>query len=108
MEQVRFPVPAGLYQGHFDENLSRLTLDLRVDNAAVEDVQALAGLNYPVTGVLTADLRASGTVYSLAGSGSVPISKLTLYGEPFQTLRSQLRVDREEVQLNNILVTHNA
>ncbi len=107
MEQVRFSVTAGLYQGHFDENLSRLTLDLRVDNAAVEDVQALAGLNYPVTGVLTADLRASGTVYSLAGSGSVQIAKLTLYVEPFQTFRSQLRLDREEVQLNNILLAHN-
>jgi translocation and assembly module TamB len=105
--QAGFSLTATLRQGSFDENLSRVVLNLRVDNAAAEDLQALAGLHYPISGMVTGEVHASGAVHSLRGNGSLQIAKLTAYGEPFQSFRSQLRLDGEEVQLNNVVLVHN-
>ncbi|HEY6307418.1 MAG TPA: translocation/assembly module TamB domain-containing protein [Candidatus Angelobacter sp.] len=105
--QAGFSLTATLRQGSFDENLSRVVLNLRVDNAAAEDLQALAGLHYPISGNVNGEVHASGAVHSLRGNGSLQIAKLTAYGEPFQSFRSQLRLDGEEVQLNNLILAHN-
>jgi translocation and assembly module TamB len=106
--QAGFSLTAGLRQGAFDENLSHLVLNLHLDNASVEDLQTLAGMHYPVSGIMTAEVHASGTMHNLRGNGSLQISKLTVYGEPFQSFRSQLRLDKEEVQLNNLVLAHNS
>jgi translocation and assembly module TamB len=104
--QVGFNVTAGLVHGSFDENLSQLVLDLRLANAGLEDMQAVAGLSYPVTGVMNADLHATGTLRTLRGAGNLQVSKLTVAGEPFQSFRGQLLLAPQEVQLNNIVATH--
>lgn len=104
--QIAFNVSAGLVHGSFDENLSQLVLDLRLDNAALEDMQALAGMSYPVTGILAADLHATGTLHTLRGAGNLQISKLTIADEPFQSFRGQLRLAGPEIQLNNIVAMH--
>ncbi len=105
--QAGFSATVGLRQGMFDEYTSQLTIDLRVDSADVADIQALAGLNYPVTGVASADAHTSGTVHNLRGSGNLQIAKLTVYGEPFRDFRSQVRLAGKEVQLSNIALAHN-
>jgi translocation and assembly module TamB len=58
--------------------------------------------------MMTADVHASGTAHNLRGNGSLQVVKPTVYGEPFQSLRSQLRLDKEEVQLNNLVLAHNS
>src|SRR5262249_47293769 len=95
--QIGFNVTAGLVHGSFDQNLSQLALDLRLDNAALEDLQTVAGMNYPVTGVLAADLHVTGAVRSLHGSGNLQVSRLTVAGEPFQSFRGQLRLAGPEI-----------
>jgi translocation and assembly module TamB len=105
--QTGFSATVSLRQGVFDEYTSQFTVDLRVDNADVADVQALVGMNYPVTGVVSGDAHASGTAHNLRGSGNLQIAKLTVYGEPFRDFRSQVRLVGKEVQLSNITLAHN-
>lgn len=106
-EQFGFSVTAGLRRGAFDANASQLAVNLHVENAEAEDLQQLAGLHYPITGTLTADIRASGVLPNLNGGGSLRMAKLTAYGEPFQSFSSQFRLDGRDVQLNNLLLVHN-
>jgi translocation and assembly module TamB len=105
--QIGFSLNAGLHRGEFDENLSQLKLDLRAENAPLEDLQALTELNYPVTGNVNADLHVSGSLRSLRGNGNLQIQKLTAYGENFLSFRSQLKIAGQEVQLNNLVAVHN-
>src|SRR5262249_42509239 len=105
--QVGVRGPLGLIQARFDEAASPLSLELPLGNVPVEDVQVLAGLHYPVTGVAGIDVRATGTARNLRGGGNLQIAKLTVYGEPFQGFHSQLQLVGREVQLNNLVLSHN-
>src|SRR5262249_51834301 len=105
--QLGFSGTTSLRHGAFDEDSSQLTLDLHLENAAVEELVALAGLDYPVTGVVGADLHASGPARNLRGGGNLKIAKLTIYGEPFRAFHSQIQFANTEVQLNNLFLGHN-
>lgn len=105
--QFGFSVTAGLSRGTFDEKQSQLALNLRVDSEPAEDLETLAGLTYPVTGIVTAEIRATGPVSNLHGAGHLQIARLTAYGEPFQSFSSQLRLEGKEVQLNDLVLVHN-
>jgi translocation and assembly module TamB len=105
--QVGFSGTIGLSHGRFDEANSPLSLDLRFGNVPVEDVQALAGLHYPVTGMAGIDLHVTGTARDLRGGGNLQIAKLTVYGEPFQVFHSQLQLVGREVQFTNLVLSHN-
>src|SRR6266700_4794853 len=105
--QIGLSATAGLHAGRFDVNTSRLTVNLHIQGASVEDMQTLAGIAYPVTGVLNADVQASGLASNLHGEGNVQITKLIAYGEPFRTFHSDLRIAGAETRLENILLAHN-
>ncbi len=105
--QVGFSGMVGLIHGTFDESTSPLTLDLHLGNLLLDDVKELAGLHYPVTGVAGVDVHATGTARDLRGYGSLQIAKLTVYGEPFQAFHSQIQLAGREVQLNNLVLSHN-
>ena len=105
--QLGFSAGATLHHGDFDDNSSQLNLTLHVQNENVADIQALAETNYPVTGLLNADLQASGTLRNLRGGGKVQIAKLTAYGEPFTAFTSDLRLNGSETALENIFLAHN-
>ena len=104
---VGFSGMVGLIHGTFEESISPLTLDLHLGNLFLDDVQELAGLHYPATGVAGVDVHATGTARDLRGYGSLQIAKLTVYGEPFQAFHSQIQLAGREVQLNNLVLSHN-
>jgi len=89
-----------------DDN-SAINLTLHLQDAPVEDLQPLLGVNYPVTGVLVTDLHITGTPVNPKGAGKVQISNLTAYGEPFKVFRSQIQIAGKQLQLTDILLTHN-
>ena len=95
--QLGFSASATLRQGDFDENTSQLNLNLHIQNENVEDMLRLAGTSFPVTGVANADVQATGTLRTLHGGGKLQIAKLTVYGEPFKTFASDLRLNGTEV-----------
>jgi translocation and assembly module TamB len=105
--QLGFSAAASLRHGDFDENTSQLNVNLHIQNENLEDMQALAGTRYPVTGVAIADFHATGTLRNLRGGGKVQITKLTAYGEPFKTFSSDVRLNGTEAQMENIMLAHN-
>jgi translocation and assembly module TamB len=105
--QFGFSAGATLHQGNFDERTSQLNLTLHIQNENVSDIQALAEINYPVTGVANADLQIAGTLSNLHGGGKVQISKLVAYGEPYKTFTSDLHLNGSNAALDNIFLGHN-
>lgn len=105
--QVTFSGSATLSGGTFDSKTTVMTANLQVQNAKVADVQALAGFHYPLTGMLNASVRVAGTLTNLKGSGSLNATNLTVYGEPFPQLRSDVNFAGQETRFNNILLSHN-
>ncbi|HEY1525276.1 MAG TPA: translocation/assembly module TamB domain-containing protein [Candidatus Angelobacter sp.] len=105
--QLGFSASSTLRQGDFDDNASQIKVALHIQNENVEDMQALAGTNYPLTGIANADVQAAGTLNNLHGGGKLQIAKLTVYGEPFKTFSSDIRVNGTEAQLENIQLGHN-
>src|SRR5262249_134418 len=105
--QIAFSLSCGLRQGDFDPNASQINASLRVQNENVTDMQAVAETNYPLTGVVNADLQLAGTLRNLHGGGKLQISKLTAYGEPFKSFTSDLHLNGSEAALDNLLLTHN-
>ncbi|HYX52576.1 MAG TPA: translocation/assembly module TamB domain-containing protein, partial [Candidatus Limnocylindrales bacterium] len=106
--QMNFSVSASLRNWVFDDRSSQVNLSLRVQDTNVEEVQALAGLKYPLTGIITADVRASGTPQDLRGNGNLQLNKLTAYGEPFNSFHSQFQFAGKQFQFNNLVLTHNS
>ncbi|HLJ29333.1 MAG TPA: translocation/assembly module TamB domain-containing protein [Candidatus Angelobacter sp.] len=113
--QVIFSGSASLNQGQFDARTSQVTVNLQVQNASLEDVETLTGfgfgagvgVNPPVTGSLNANVRATGTLGNLRGSGNLAASRLTIYGEPFTSFHSNINFAGQETQFGNILLSHN-
>jgi translocation and assembly module TamB len=105
--QLGFSASATLHQGDFDENTSQFNVTLHVQNGNVADMQALAGTSYQLTGVANVDVQATGTLRNLHGGGKLQISKLTVFGEPFKTFSSDVRLNGSEARLENIQLAHN-
>ncbi|HMC30451.1 MAG TPA: translocation/assembly module TamB domain-containing protein, partial [Candidatus Angelobacter sp.] len=105
--QFGFSASATLHQGDFDEKTSQLNVTLHIQNENVADMQALAETSYPFTGVVNADLQASGPLRGLHGSGKMQVTKLTAYGEPFKSFSSDLRLNGSEAMLENLVLAHN-
>ena len=105
--QLGFSASMTLHNGDFDENSSQVSINLHVQNENVEDMLAMAGANYPVTGVATVDIQATGALHNLHGGGKLQITKLTAYGEPFKSFTSDVHLNGSNVQLDNILLARN-
>jgi translocation and assembly module TamB len=105
--QFGFTATAGLRKGRFDENTSPLSVTLRIQNENLADIQALAETNYPLTGMVNADLQASGTLRDLRGGGKLQVTRLTAYGEAFKSFSSDFRLNGSDASLENLLLTHN-
>jgi translocation and assembly module TamB len=105
--QLGFSASTTLHQGDFDENTSQLNVTFHIQNANVEDMQALGGTSYPITGVANADVQAAGTLLKLRGVGNLQVSKLKIYGEPFKTFASDVQLNGSEARLENIQLAHN-
>lgn len=105
--QLGFTASASLRHGDFDENSSQINATMHIQNENLADVQALAETSYPLTGVVNADLQATGTVRTLHGGGKVQITKLVAYGEPFKSFASDVQLNGSEVTLQNLQLAHN-
>lgn len=105
--QLGFSASTTLRQGDFDENRSQLNITLQIQNENVQDMQGLAGTSFPITGVANADLQVAGTLRTLQGGGKLQIAKLTIFGEPFKSFSSDVRVQGTEAQLTNLQLAHN-
>lgn len=104
--QVDFGGSARLRNGAFDQN-TPFTARVQVRDADVSDLQNLAGYDYPVTGTLSGNIELAGKQTDATGTGAFQLTGGAIYGEPFQSLRSSIRVAGREARFDDIVFAHN-
>jgi len=102
---IHFHLSAGLRQRQFVDT-SLFTARLNMQNADVSEILALAQFDYPVKGTMNLFVQASGTKAEPSGNGRVQITDGSIYGEPVEHLNADLRLDRGQVELRNLQLTH--
>ncbi|MBA3916525.1 MAG: translocation/assembly module TamB domain-containing protein, partial [Acidobacteriales bacterium] len=82
---IRFSGTVGLHKWAYTPE-SPITADATVRQMPVSELQQLAAVNYPVSGVLAADITLHGTQLDPVGHGSVQLLHATAYEQPVQNL----------------------
>ncbi|HEU5404050.1 MAG TPA: translocation/assembly module TamB domain-containing protein [Terriglobales bacterium] len=90
----------GLTRGRFTDT-SPMTVRGSLRNAEIADLQALLGYEYPVSGLLDANLQVAGTRNDLHGGGHVQLRETTLYGEPHCSVATNVLFKGQELQFPN-------
>jgi translocation and assembly module TamB len=103
---IAFAGQTTLHKGSFDDR-SIFSAHANLNNANLEEVQSLAGLNYPFTGTLNARLNAHGTRDNMQGNGLLTVANGTLYGEPFKNLRAEIGLAGQQIQIPSFTVSQN-
>ena len=106
--QAQFAVSAGLRDWK-PENFEPLTAAASIRNADARDLLALAGqADVPLTGMLTAEARISGTVGSPRGSASLDIAHGTAYREPFDRIQARVNLTDRTIDLTQLEIAAGA
>jgi translocation and assembly module TamB len=83
--RVRFDVAVGLKDWAYTPK-SPINLRISANNVPVADVQRVASLHYPISGLLSVDVSAQGSQTNPVGQGSVQLSQARAWGEPIEGL----------------------
>jgi translocation and assembly module TamB len=102
---AHFDLSANLSKGEFNPT-DALTANLNLQNADIEELQALAGYDYPVTGRMNLTMQAGGTRENPHAEGHVQLLNAIAYGESLQQFDSDLRWFNGEASLNNIQLSY--
>ena len=85
----------------FDDQ-SAINADLQVQNAALDEVLAMAGQNLPVTGTINLKAHAGGQIANLNGGGHLSIQGGEAYGEPYHSLNADLQFAGDEIGVSKL------
>lgn len=102
---IAFELTAGLQNYEFTP-VSNFSGRIDMDRAEVSAILALAGYSYPLTGTMDLHFEASGTRAEPHGEGSILLTDATFYGEPVRRFSSNLRLEGQEGQLNDISLSY--
>ncbi|HVJ07776.1 MAG TPA: translocation/assembly module TamB domain-containing protein [Acidisarcina sp.] len=92
---------------NFDEQ-SAINATLGVQDADVTDVLAIAGQQQvPVTGKLTMDVHAGGTLNNLNGGGHLSVKGGEIYEEPYRSLNADLGFAGRELAIRKLTFSQN-
>src|SRR6266481_5251433 len=105
--QIGFSGSVNLNRGRFDSGSSQIMASLRVQNTNLADIKSLAGADWPLTGVLNGSVRVTGTLRNLNGNGNIQASQLTIYSEPFRSLRADISFGSNALSLSHAVLQHN-
>lgn len=100
-----FEVSAVLQQGQFTES-SPYTARVNLHNVDVASTAALAGFDYPVSGIADVSLQISGTRAVPQVRGHIRAASASAYGEAIEKFDADLHIAQGETALNNISLTH--
>lgn len=81
------------------------TLDAHTDRAPTDDVQAIFGTEYPITGLLSGDFRGSGTRASPVFDADFTLDQIEAKGLRFNRLMGRLHLEKDEVRLSDAVLT---
>ena len=96
---IGFNLSAGLHDWAFTER-SPLKVSVNAAQLNAAELLRLAGMQTPVTGTVTADVKLTGTELNPQGQGSVTLSQAKVYGEPVQNLNVKFQGTGNEVHGN--------
>ena len=102
---AHFDISASFTRGEFTPN-DTFTANVKLQNADIAEVQAVAGYHYPVTGRANLVAHASGTRAQPHAEGHVQVADAVVYGQPIHQFESDLRWNGDEVSLNNMHVAY--
>jgi translocation and assembly module TamB len=100
---ISVPLVAGSYDGG-----QPFSAHVKAENTDVADLQAIAGSEYPVTGVVNADVNVGGTENHLNGSGRVAIKDGTAWQQAVRLATADVNFTENQAQLRNIVVKSDA
>jgi translocation and assembly module TamB len=89
------------------DNESAINADVKVQDAALDEVLALAGQNLPVTGTVNLNAHAGGELGNLNGGGHLSIQGGEAYGEHYRSLNADLKFAGEEIGISKLVLLQN-
>ena len=91
-----FDISLTLRDWHFAPDLP-LNIHLSTDKVSVTDIERIAGLSYPVTGLVSSNLAISGTQEDLDARGNIRLLEATAWRQPIQMLTIGLQHSGEDL-----------
>ena len=92
-----------LVNGSYDDAQS-FAAHVKVDNAEAGELQALVGSSYPLTGIVSGDVRVGGTESHLNGSGRVVVKDGTAWQQVVRLATADVNFTENQAHLRNIVV----
>jgi len=105
--QISGSVTATLTDGGYEPDLP-IELQLRLRDADLSALQAIATTNYPLTGTATGQATISGTQSNLSGRGHLQFAGGAIYSEPYRWLSADLQFRNKQLQARNVVLEHGA
>ena len=96
---------ATLQNGHFTSD-SEIALRANMQHTNVAAIQALAGYNYPITGIADVAVQAQGTASHLRGSGQLHLNDASAYGERIQQFDSKVHFANGDLSFDDLHLFH--
>lgn len=87
---------------------SDLRLHVKADHVGVDELTSFLGTHAPLTGALSAEFDADGSLRSLNSSGSVEVEHGAIFGEPVSRLRAQGKVVGRDIQISGFMIDADA
>jgi translocation and assembly module TamB len=97
--RIAFSVNVGLDQWAYRES-SPLQVELNATQLNIADLKNLAGVQTPVTGIVSANVSLRGTQLNPVGQGSITLSQATVADEPIQSANIDFQANGDEVRTN--------
>ena len=94
---ANFDVSLGLRDWQFTSDCP-LNIHLSADKLPVTDIEQIAGLPYPVSGLVTANLTIGGTQENPDAHGNIRISEAMAWQQPIQNLTIGLQNSRDDLR----------
>ncbi len=98
---IDFDTSLGMNDWEFTDS-SPIHAQINMQNASAEEIVALMGKSYPVTGVFSLSAQLSGTVQSLDGHGHLQLPSGTIYGEPVKDVETAFVLSGDHIQFENL------
>jgi translocation and assembly module TamB len=94
---------AALREGQFEPDLP-IEARLGARDVDVTELQAVAGIAYPVTGAISGQATFHGTGENLSGAGHLQLAGGAIYGEAYRSLAADMQFQNNQISVRNIVL----
>jgi len=97
--QLNFAVSTELQRWSYNAN-NPVTAHVQAAQVPFQDLEQLAGVSAPVTGMLSANLAVHGTLADPAGEGSIQMQNASVWGQPLRSIAAQVQTANRTLSAN--------